>query len=385
MRAILFLSVIFLGLSTAGLSQSNQPGKSPTPTHPHRSRNPPRHNIAIVIETSASMNTLDEECNQSKLDCVLEGVRTLLSKLTPCATKLETCDPSDAVDEVSLFVFPNVISDNAVKDYDCSSQNPRTRPYSLPSPSAPTYEPLDSKGVPVTYRIVDFSTDYRATGSTDLNPDSDLVKAVGGKPGCPHLKAPGGAGSYLTPAIYAAQASLRAEEARRPGSRSAMILIGQGSSTARQFQMGTEATNSGIYPSWINQCEQAITAAQAATAAGTRVYSVAESALPLFDLATAYPLGPECTEDNSGKYKGYSSCMVMQHIASSAAYFFSTGGSWQRPTFPIHTPCVSPAHSYRDINRIFTLIAMSIDADRSPRKANQPAAKPANRPNSVTH
>ncbi|WP_263353478.1 hypothetical protein [Acidicapsa acidisoli] len=199
-----------------------------------------------------------------------------------------------------------------------------------------------------TYQIVPYSNDYRTSDSDKtLNPDSALVRALGGKEGCYGLRAPGGESTYLAGAIYAAQASLVAERAARPGSQNVLILISDGDANSSQKQMQSDATGSGAYPSWFNECGQAITAGRAAAAAGTRVYSVARDAEPT-----------GCPFDVSGETKGYSPCQTMRAIASSPAYFFSTSGSPDNP-------CISSANPDLDAKQIFAQIAESIQSYRS--------------------
>jgi hypothetical protein len=66
-----------------------------------------------------------------------------------------------------------------------------------------------------------------------------------------------------------------------------------------------------------NQCQEAITAAKAAAAAGTWVYSIA------YGSSTATGVSSTCTTDTSGPLAGLSSCTTMQDIASSPAKFYS--------------------------------------------------------------
>jgi hypothetical protein len=194
---------------------------------------------------------------------------------------------------------------------------------------------------------VDYSSDYRTSDTvSDLNPTSDLVKAVGGASGCTGLKALGGESTYLAGAIYAAQASLIAERAARPGSRNVLILIAAGYANVRRDQMGPGATDSGTYPSWVNECEQAVAAARYVTAHGTRVYSVAYGAQ-----------SSGCAFDSLEPGRGITPCQTMRGIASSPAYFFSdytqsfTGSN-----------CMSAVHRDPNLIGIFTEIGNSIEA-----------------------
>jgi hypothetical protein len=194
-------------------------------------RNRPLHNVAIIIDTTASMNVVDKDSHcGTRLTCALSGVRILLTKLTPCKGRQSSCvagsnaKPTNAGDMVSLFAFPNVTAGTAEKDFDCSEGNPRTVPASIPAPGKSTYMSTDLPAAAPTYQIVGFSNDYRTSNNTTaLNPSSSIVKAVHGVSGCSGLKAVGGEATYYTGAIYAAQASLIASQASRPGSQNVMI------------------------------------------------------------------------------------------------------------------------------------------------------------------
>jgi len=211
-----------------------------------------------------------------------------------------------------------------------------------------------------TYQLTRYSNDYRTSDSIGtLNPNSNLVRAVGGKEGCRGMRAQGGVGASYVGAIYAAQASLVAEQATRPGSLNVIILITSGYADARKHQLQSSATDSGTYPSWLDECGQAITAARDARKAGTRIYSVAYNAP-----------STGCPTDVSGAFKGYSPCQTMRAIASSPAYFFSYNPSGA-PSESSDKPCVSAAHPDPNLTRIFTQIARSIRSYRTVPKKRQ--------------
>jgi hypothetical protein len=192
-----------------------------------------------------------------------------------------------------------------------------------------------------------------------LNTSSDLVIAVGGKGGCAGIGAPGGEGTYYAGAIYQAQASLVAEQLANPGSQNVIILLSDGDagacgttsqSACNKIQMTegttstTVATSNGVYASWINQCHQAVTAAKAATAAGTRVYTVAYGAE-----ASGCPFdSPAITP-----------CVTMEDMASTTATFFSdytaTGGTGN---------CISSSRPTTSLDEIFTEIAGDFTTSR---------------------
>jgi hypothetical protein len=281
-------------------------------------------NLAIIVDTTASMNSTDNDssCNDSRINCALAGVNTLLGGLSP------------TVDSVSLFTFPNVTTTSASSDYNCGGGNPKIDPYTFPSSTAKTYAPTTD-----TYQIVTFSNNY-----SNSNPNSNLVVAVGGKQGCGGMQAPGGEGTYYAGVIYAAQAALLAQQALNPDSENVLIMLSDGDSNATSGHMPGASTKSGSYPSTVDQCAQAVSAAQAAAGAGTAVYSVAYGST-----------SSGCSTDTSG----ITPCQTMEQIASSPANFFSdytaSGGS---------SSCVSAANPVSGLSGIFTRIGRSISLAR---------------------
>jgi Flp pilus assembly protein TadG len=314
------------------------------------------YNVIILLDTTASMSDTDSDsqCNSSRLSCAETGIQTLLQSLSPCASSLTTCgtvtsgNVVNSVDRVSIFTFPNVTVGTASQEYDCSSTNPTAVPYTFPSTTATTYAPSGSSTG--TYQITTFSSDYRSSdSSTSLSATSNLTLSVGGKSGCVGMGDPGGEGTYYAGAIYAAQAALLAEQAANPGSQNVIILLSDGDASASSAQMASGAsTTSGVYPSTKNQCSQAITAAKAATAAGTRVYAVAYGAE-----------SSGCSTDTSGTYAGTTPCQTMQNIASATQYFFSdytqSGSS---------SSCISSSQPTSNLNQIFTEIASDMTVAR---------------------
>lgn len=328
-------------------------------------KSPAKHNIAIIVDSTASSGLGDR----------LAGVRSLLSKLAPCSANESACrtrrggNTHDAVDVVSLFTFPNIDVETVDNEFNCGKDVAQPLPYTFPSPTATSLLPISvtyadprSETIPAvrktslaTYQITPYSNDYRISDAAQvLNPDSNLVRTVGGKKGCWGLQAPGGESTFYAGAIYAAQASLLAEQSIRPGTQNVIILIAGADANSSGAQLQSSATDSGIYPSRVNECGQAITAARDAAIAGTRVYSVAN-----------WTAAKGCFTDVSGPYMGYSPCQTMQAIASSPEYFFSNypPGS--------DTPCTSAAHPDSDLTKIFTQIANSIESYQSVTKQHR--------------
>ncbi len=249
---------------------------------------PPPLNVMLILDTTASMNDADQSCtgtgkvNPSRLDCALHGIQVLLSQLAP------------SVDQVSLMVFPGLTNTSQVPlEYDCSSGT---------SPKIAAYN-----ASPV-YQIISPSTDYR-TGSppaAGLNTSSNLSKTVGaGGSSCAGLIAVGGVGTYYADAITAAQTALAAS--RQAAQQNVIIILTDGDASASSGNVGTGKAS--------NQCHQAITAAQAATNAGTWVYSIAYGSSTSSSGSCATDMPP------------ISACAALQQIASDETKFYSDAPS----------------------------------------------------------
>ena len=326
------------------------------------------YNVAIILDTTNSMSgTKDTNCgNQTRLKCAESGVQTLLQGLSPCAatgcgslgTNQNYANP---VDRVALFTFPNFTTTTAANQYDCGSSSPTAEVYTFPTAGASsmTTMPYTTGSGTVqmtyldTYGIGDangFVSDYRSSDSaTSLSTSSDVVQAVGGKSGCPAINGPGGEGTYYAGVIYAAQAALTAEATANSGSQNVMILVSDGAATAKSTQMAASgqssrvATNGGTYPSYNNECAQAITAAQYATAHGTTVYTVAYGSP-----------SSGCTTDSVDT----SPCSTMQQMASSSATFYSDDNQSGTTS---NCPAGKPVST---LNDIFTQIATNLTVSR---------------------
>jgi hypothetical protein len=314
------------------------------------------YNVAIIADATASMSTTDSDslCNSTRMSCALQGIRVLMQALSPCSGALSSCgtvtagtlgtgNVAGSVDRIALFQFPNVSTSNVADAYDCSSTNATTEDYTFPTAGATSYTPLSS----ATYEDVGFSSDYKTSDTaTTLNTSStnnNLVKASGGKSGCSAMGDPGGAGTYLASAIYAAQSALVAEQAAFPGSQNVLIIISDGD--ASSTNMGS-ATSSTTYPGTKQQCAQAVTAGQNVAKANaygngaipTRVYSVAYGAA-----------ASGCSKDTSPTI---TPCHTMQGIASAPQNFFSDYTASQNSG-----ACISASRPTTGLTQIFTIIA----------------------------
>jgi Flp pilus assembly protein TadG len=283
--------------------------------------------VMIIVDTTGSMNSSDSSCsNATRLACALAGVQTLLNGLWPCPQNLANCgavtngNVANPLDEVGLMAFPGLTSTSeAHYDYSCSGTQPNTASYAA-SP---------------VYQIVPLSSDYRTSvAATTLNTSSNLVIAAGAGCGV-GLQAVGGFGTYYADAITAAQNTLVANA--RPNAQNVIILLSDGDANASDSNMTAAAED--------NQCQAAITAADAAADAGTWVYSV------------AYGASTDASSSCSTDSPAISACSAMQQIASDPTKFFSdtTGGS---------STCTSAANSITQLNQIFQNIGIDATTAR---------------------
>jgi hypothetical protein len=359
------------------------------------------YNVAIIVDTTASMNTADggTNCSGSRISCALEGVQTLLGTLSPCpggltscggtsttsvsvpapstgeetATNVSTTTTTNAVDEVALFTFPGLAADgvdigNVADDTSCPSSNPPITSYNalfLNTSCTGSKTPVscctsrgegtcNSTAIYPVYQIVPFSSDYRTSDSaTSLNASSTLVIASGGG-SCKGVAAPGGEGTFYAGAIAAAQSALTTAAANRPNTKNVMILISDGDASATTAEGLAEPSSSPL-PSPVYsataQCQQAVTAARNAASAGTTVYAVAYGA-ESSGCTAGDTLTPICT---------------MQQIANSPG---STGGYSQNnqnfftDATSTRSGCAASARSTGTLDEIFKAISGDLTVSR---------------------
>ncbi len=271
--------------------------------------------VMLVLDTTRSMGTTpDPNCGVSgatRLTCALMGIQIIETTLAP------------SVDQIGLMVFPGLTNASQVQyDTNCSGTSPAIAPYgSTPAP---------------VYQIVPLSTDYRTSDtSKTLNPSSALAKASStstqGAAGCNNgVQAPGGMGTYFAEAITAAQAALAASA--QPNTQNVIILLSDGAANASSPTQITAALGT-------NECHAAITAARAAGAAGTWVYSLAYGATT----ATT-----DCSKDTGSN--AITPCATMQQIASDPTKFYSDN----------ITACTSANSSLVGLLATFGAIAQSL-------------------------
>jgi hypothetical protein len=256
---------------------------------------------------------------------------------------------------VSLFTYPNVQANTASKDTTCPTSNPTIMPYYTPTPGATWSAPT---GTNPTYQITGYMSDYSSTNKAGsaLNTGSGLTIATGGKSGCQGMQTPGGEGTYFAGAIYAAQSSLVAAKAANPGSLNALIILSDGDAQStkicKTWSSGSctayAGNNGNVYGSAQDQCQQAITAAQTATTAGTAVYTIAYGAS-----------NSGCSTDTSGPLAGLSPCTALQKMASTPANFYSDATASQNKG-----QCTSNSNPNLTLNSIFKQVATSFTVAR---------------------
>jgi hypothetical protein len=308
------------------------------------------------------MKTVDSNCGNTRIECALGGVQVLLSGLSPCSPAAGTCTvtngvASGALDQVSVFTFPNVTMGTVANDTNCSGNNPTIVPYELPSYNATTYAPSGNNYG--TYQVTGFLSDYRSSDSaTSISTSSDLSMAVGAgvKSGnnCSGMAAPGGDGTYYAAVIYAAQAALTQEYTAEGGAnanpipQNIMIVLSDGEANANANKMNSSSNaawnNNGTYPSALDQCQQAVEAADYAKGQGTIVYAIgygSESSGCTTDTTNMSPINQI----------NITPCQVMSEMASGSTYFYSdynqSGSS---------STCESPGTSVTALNDIFTAV-----------------------------
>lgn len=241
--------------------------------------------LMVVLDTTASMNDADTACSvsgASRETCAKTGVLALLNGLNP------------SMDRVGLMVFPPLASSTyATDDYTCPSTNPKIASYAA--------------SAPMTYDVLPLANTYKTSSkSTSLDASAPSVIAAGGG-ACSGLAAVGGYGTYYGDVITAAQSYLATDGLSN--SQKVIIFASDGGANAKSSNMPSGKAS--------NQCQEAITAAKAAAAAGTWVYSIA------YGSSTATGVSSTCTTDTSGPLAGLSSCTTMQDIASSPSKFYS--------------------------------------------------------------
>jgi hypothetical protein len=277
------------------------------------------YNLAIIMDTTASMATTvknDKDCTTSQISCAVQGLEIMLNNMDPCAQNT-TCSGQPYVDDVALFVFPAPSTKYQNNNYnsDYCGTGVKSVPYNFINVTTGSNQNLNMETTGTDageYEIIPFNNTYKTNDSSGLAVASALAMAVGyAGSGCKGLSAPGGEQTYYAQIINYAQAQLVTQQTNNPGSKNVIILLSDGDATACATGAntaaggcnsannivaennpncgttggsclngtGTKTTNptgyqSPTYPSALGECGQAVAAAQAATAAGTVVYTI---------------------------------------------------------------------------------------------------------------
>jgi len=329
-------------------------------------------NVALLMDTTLSMDEQDAACGATQLACAMGGAQTLLAGLAP------------TLDAVSVFTFPNVDPATVSNDTSCSppqSLNPSF--YSTHTPGLATSVPYTFPTIPSnastgyiasnggTYQITSFSNSYRnSNASQNPNPNDSVVQAVGqpaanGTPAVGSCLAPpnqaGEFGTYLAGVIYAAQAALAQEKASElamlpvnsPTPINIMIILSDGNTNASPyygfsnqfFASGVTLNTNGVYPAGDGDCGQEVAAASVAKGDGTQIFSIAYGS-PAAGSFSWNPNDPSDSVNNAGcptdqdsffsafhlganvsAYPNISPCQAMKDMASpdtaAIQYFYS--------------------------------------------------------------
>ena len=301
-----------------------------------------QYNVAMIIDTTSSMGNSDTDtsCNNTRIYCALQGVQTMLHYLTPCtASSTKTsCTPFD---QVSLFTFPNVQANQAVDDNTCPTTNPAIPSYSSPAIGAKWTAPT---GTAATYQITSYESDYSSTNLYEgtIKASSPLAIATGASTtkNCTGLQTPGGDGTYYAAAIYAAAASLVAEQQLNPGSLNALVILTDGAAnTTKMSGIPTKLTTTGTYPSLTDQCQQGVAAAKyASSLPNTTVFVIAYGA----SSSTG-----QCTTDPT-----LTPCTALEEMATNDYDFYSDATAAQNKG-----QCISAKNPNLTLNQIFAAVA----------------------------
>ena len=307
---------------------------------------PTPYNVAIVLDTTASMRLNDSNCGGTQLSCAEDAIGVILAGLDP------------SIDNVSLFTFPAMDANTVQNDSNCSGVQATGEPYTFPSTTATSLTtPQITIGsgsnktvVNTTYQITGFLNTYRTSdGAKSLNSSSLLTQAIGQSSGCPGLVYNDSQNTYFAATIYQAQAALDAEQAAIKGTENAMIILSDGNATAvnnSTFQdmecgssggshcpsgsasTGVNNSSDGKYPNLQGECGQAVDAAAAAQAAGTLVYTIAYGAPSTSKSGGSAGNQGNCSTDRgAGQHQNITPCQTMQQMSSGwpsdTSHFFS--------------------------------------------------------------
>jgi hypothetical protein len=342
----------------------------------------PAYNIMLVLDATPSMGMgTDTGCTGNGVavspeNCAQYGIQQLLGELDPCPVTLSHCSGSSTpVDQVGLMVFPGLCSltTGGLTTTTCNNStnllpagsaltntiaNPQyaSDEYTCPS----TMPPLASYNNDPEYLVLPFQSNYRSSDTSPVNFNSPIGKAIGaGNSNCGLSTTGANATEYTfyAGALQAAQDYLTLNNT--PGVQNIIIFLSDGDANApappnTAGMAGNVKQLSGPYAGTTflgtNECQQAVTTANAAKAAGTLIYSIS--------------YGSEttgCSTDTTGSTTR-TPCATMQGVASPplSQYFFSVpqtiGG--------VQSTVCQNAIAITALNQVFTTIAGDLTNSR---------------------
>lgn len=350
----------------------------------------PPYNVAIIVDTTQSMNSGTNSCGASytPIQCARQGLQLLLTELQPCIPGVVPCGSTSPIDLVSLFVFPawsgsaggSPSGGTVATAWSGGTAHGELYDEALGGgpdnfPAAPGSETVTVGGTPITYQITLFSNDYQLYDGAGLNPASHIVLAAGypypSNNG--HLSAPGGAGTYYAGVIYAAQNALAYQKSLNPLSNNVMIILTDGDApgstggvssacgdmtspynvyyTTTNPPSGcatpnnTTSFNSPNFMSATDECQEAIQAAWDATNQGTQVYTIGFASEASGCSSDTINLGLSSNVYPAGVPWPLTPCDTIEYMASDPTHWYSDSASQCSANGP--TP--QPAHTLATI------------------------------------
>ncbi len=247
-------------------------------------------NVMFVLDATGSMNDADSGCtvpgisHPTRFQCAEYSVQSVLKTMPT------------SLDKAGLMIFPGMATQYSPTAHPCPTQ-PNSTPYYSANIKYQIGTTLDS-----TYN----------NGAGALVNTSPLVQAVGNATSTPPVTgcvtAKGGQGSYAAEVLTKAKAALPVVA----GTQNVIIFLSDGDFNASATQLSNTSGKT------TKQCDQAIAAAQAATAAGYTVYAVAYGAA-----------SSGCSSGDT-----HNPCTTMQSIASDKTRFYTTSSSCQMTGSP---------------------------------------------------
>jgi Flp pilus assembly protein TadG len=133
-----------------------------------RSGGLPPLDVQVVMDASCSMNNVDPDTGNLRIDDAKAAVAQMMQQLQPCPTGL-TCLSTNAIDKVGLSVFPAVDSGSAYKMFQSDT---------MASDDFIAYDQVDMSQAGSGYQIEPLNYNYRPSSGSALNYGARLAKAT---------------------------------------------------------------------------------------------------------------------------------------------------------------------------------------------------------------